>query len=368
MPHGGGHHGGGSRVGGFTYLVDNSDWSTQAVDLQPDGNTISVACPSSNPFEDGCDVHVQTQLSGGLAGPDPHQVSRRIVARPRQLPAVHAGRAAVHQYHAAAVRRGFLPGLGAAPAGKPKPKPKATPATQTVLVVTPAAEPSWWESMVGGPVGALQAQALPRAPTVRRVTIPVAKPAAKTPVKAKPKTAAMPAGSSPVSGLGDGPTDLFEADDGSSGSDSSAPVPYGPPSSLAPTTVISAPGPTAIPFSASQYVPPPLAPQSNLGPTAPVAPMSVTQPAAPATSSGPSLFSQISNSITSLTPAVAPVLAAAYKVQAAKAAAKTAQAQATQQSLLQQAAAAATKSSNLPIILVGGGALLLTVVLLMRRS
>jgi hypothetical protein len=403
LGHGGGGHGGGGRGygwggGGFTYLVDNSDYALQPVDVQPDGNTISVTCPSSNPFEDHCDVTVETQRSGGIAGPDPRQRSRRIVTRTKRLAPVHAGAALVRQRMAPAVRMGFLPGLGAAPTtptGAPpaKGKPKPKPAGQKVLIVTPAAETSWWEAMLGGPVGALQVAAMPKAPTVRTVIVPAAKPAAKAKAKTKPKApgkapAPVPAGSSPISGWGMGDdnstTDLFESDDGSDGSDASsgsstsipsyatpaptqAAAPYGPPSL---TTVISAPAPTAVPFATSQYVPPPLATQPNLGPGSMAPTVKVAQPAAaPApASSGPSLFSQLTSTISSIATTGAPALAAVYKTKAAQAAAKTAQAQAQQQSLLQQAAAAAKKPSNLPILLIGGGAVLLTVIMLMRGN
>jgi hypothetical protein len=405
LGHGGGGHGGGGRGygwggGGFTYLVDNSDYALQPVDTQPAGNTISVTCPSSNPFEDHCDIQIETQRSGGIAGPDPRQVSRRIVTTGKRLAPVHAGRALVRQRIAPAVRAGFLPGLGAAPTGKPKPKP----AGQKVLIVTPAAEASWWEAMLSGPVGALQVAAMPKAPTVRTVIVPAAKPKPK-PKAPKKASAPMPAGSSPVSGLG---IDIpLPADDsgGGEGDDSGSTIDFTVAPSSAGATNISMPGSTpglppgavpvgqqgsymipqidagqpvppapvlAVPFANSQYTPAPLAPQPYLGPGTPAAATKVISPPSTSTpapaSSGPSLFSQLTSSISSLATTGAPALAAVYKTKAAQAAAKTAQAQAQQQSLLEQAAAAAKKPSNLPIILIGGGAVLLTVVMLLRRN
>jgi hypothetical protein len=43
------------------------------------GNTITVELASDNPFESGRDVEVYTQVSGGIAGPDPMMRSRGVL-------------------------------------------------------------------------------------------------------------------------------------------------------------------------------------------------------------------------------------------------------------------------------------------------
>jgi hypothetical protein len=74
----------------------------EAIDLQPGGATISVTVPSDNPYEMGDDVEIVTQMSGGMAGPDPKMRSKRVAAkgvrRVRPAQRIHAG---------------FLPGMGA---------------------------------------------------------------------------------------------------------------------------------------------------------------------------------------------------------------------------------------------------------------
>ena len=47
----------------------------QSIGLRPMGNTITVELASDNPFEAGRDVEVYTQVSGGIAGPDPRMRS-----------------------------------------------------------------------------------------------------------------------------------------------------------------------------------------------------------------------------------------------------------------------------------------------------
>jgi hypothetical protein len=100
-------------------FVDNSGYRQQSVDLQPHGNTISVECPSDNPFEDAQDISIVTQGSGdqALAGPDPRMKSKRVITKGKRLAPIHAGKAPVRQVmaHAAAPLKhnGFIPGLGA---------------------------------------------------------------------------------------------------------------------------------------------------------------------------------------------------------------------------------------------------------------
>lgn len=73
----------------------------EAIDLQPGGATITVTVPSDNPYEMGDEVEVVTQMSGGMAGPDPKMRSKRVAAKGmrqvRPAPRIHAG---------------FLPGMG----------------------------------------------------------------------------------------------------------------------------------------------------------------------------------------------------------------------------------------------------------------
>jgi hypothetical protein len=76
-------------------------YRSEAIDLQPGGATITVTVPSDNPYEMGDDVEIVTQMSGGMAGPDPKMRSKRIAAKGmrqvRPAPRMHAG---------------FLPGMG----------------------------------------------------------------------------------------------------------------------------------------------------------------------------------------------------------------------------------------------------------------
>jgi hypothetical protein len=51
----------------------------QSIGLRPMGNTITVELASDNPFESGRDVEVYTQVSGGIAGPDPKMRSRGVL-------------------------------------------------------------------------------------------------------------------------------------------------------------------------------------------------------------------------------------------------------------------------------------------------
>ncbi len=95
------------------YKIDNQR-RIEAVDLQPFGNTISVEAPSDNPFEDAQDIEVHTQMSGGMAGPDRRQRSKRIITHPANERMVHAGRVPATRLNAPAHRQhaGFMPGLG----------------------------------------------------------------------------------------------------------------------------------------------------------------------------------------------------------------------------------------------------------------
>jgi hypothetical protein len=93
--------------------VDHS-YRTEPVDLQPYGNTISVTSISDNPFEDDQEAEIFTQQSGGMAGPDPKQRSKRVMhkgtaTKAKQLPAGHAR---VYKTRQAANRQGFMPGFG----------------------------------------------------------------------------------------------------------------------------------------------------------------------------------------------------------------------------------------------------------------
>jgi hypothetical protein len=51
----------------------------QTVNLKPMGNTVSVTTLADNPFAGGRPVSVRTQASGGMANPDPSQMSRRLL-------------------------------------------------------------------------------------------------------------------------------------------------------------------------------------------------------------------------------------------------------------------------------------------------
>ncbi len=74
----------------------------QVVNLRPQGNTITVTTREQNPFSVSRPISVQTQLSGGMARPDPQMQSRALL----------------HEY---------IPGLGAdtAPAATPIKQPGA---------------------------------------------------------------------------------------------------------------------------------------------------------------------------------------------------------------------------------------------------
>lgn len=103
----------------------NNKYRREIIDLQPFGNTISVETPSDNPFEGAQDVEVVTQMSGGMAGPDPRmkstQVRRHpITGLPMKRPApsrvarVVPGKVSARKFSAPAHRQhaGFVPGLG----------------------------------------------------------------------------------------------------------------------------------------------------------------------------------------------------------------------------------------------------------------
>lgn len=95
--------------------VDNR-YRTQAVDLQPYGNTISVEADSDNPFEDDRDVEVYTQLSGGMTLPDAKQRSKKIMTRPvLHQKQTTKGVVKVHKVRESAHRQGFMPGFGDLP-------------------------------------------------------------------------------------------------------------------------------------------------------------------------------------------------------------------------------------------------------------
>jgi hypothetical protein len=89
-------------------------YSTQLVDVQPYGNTISIEADSDNPFEDDRDVEVVTQESGGMAGPDPRMRSARVMHKGTAVKAkpLPAGHARVYKTRGAANRQGFMPGFG----------------------------------------------------------------------------------------------------------------------------------------------------------------------------------------------------------------------------------------------------------------
>jgi hypothetical protein len=94
-------------------FVDRS-YRTEAVDLQPYGNTISVTTGSDNPYERDQPVEIVTQQSGGMAGPDPRQRSKRVMHKGTAVkPKPHqAGHARTYQTRQAANRQGFMPGFG----------------------------------------------------------------------------------------------------------------------------------------------------------------------------------------------------------------------------------------------------------------
>ena len=87
-------------------------YRTQAIDLQPYGNTISVEASSDNPFESDQDVEIFTQASGGMAGPDPRMRSRGLlVSRPKNR-GHHNGKARTYRVNQDSAHNGFFPGMG----------------------------------------------------------------------------------------------------------------------------------------------------------------------------------------------------------------------------------------------------------------
>lgn len=91
--------------------VISNRFRREAVNLQPYGNTISVTTDSDNPFEDPANVEVYTQLSGGMAGPDPRQRSRKIHTKPTVNRTVQGGRVPMMIANVSA-ERSFMPGMG----------------------------------------------------------------------------------------------------------------------------------------------------------------------------------------------------------------------------------------------------------------
>lgn len=108
----------------------------EQVDLQPYGNTISVETLADNPFEDERDVVVCTQMSGGLAGPDPRQTSRRKPASRAVAKRLPVGMAPAVRFKASAHRAhtGFMPGIAGLGAD-PLPTTQPTPAPTSLDVV-----------------------------------------------------------------------------------------------------------------------------------------------------------------------------------------------------------------------------------------
>ncbi len=82
----------------------------QSLGLRPMGNTITVELASDNPFESGRDVEVYTQVSGGIAGPDPKMRSRGV------LTPVMAGYDANFAVSGLGNEAAAAPAAGAAPA------------------------------------------------------------------------------------------------------------------------------------------------------------------------------------------------------------------------------------------------------------
>lgn len=87
-------------------------YRTQEIDLQPYGNTISIETDSDNPFEEDQDVEVFTQASGGMAGPDPQQRSRGLLARRSQTTHHQGGKVRTFTTRMDAAHPGFMPGMG----------------------------------------------------------------------------------------------------------------------------------------------------------------------------------------------------------------------------------------------------------------
>jgi hypothetical protein len=113
--HGGGGRGWGGDYGGIVPIVVN-DRMVEEVDLQPYGNTVVIETVSDNPFEDDLPVEVFTQMSGGMAGPDPKQTSRARVLAKKGAPVKQTmakGRAPAVQFRAPAnrIHTGFIPGI-----------------------------------------------------------------------------------------------------------------------------------------------------------------------------------------------------------------------------------------------------------------
>lgn len=100
----------------------SNKYRTEAVDLQPYGNTISVEAPSDNPFESNADVEVYTQASGGMAGPDPRTRSRGLLTQRPRSTRHQGGKVKAYRVRMDAAHAGFMPGmhgLGAEPAPAP---------------------------------------------------------------------------------------------------------------------------------------------------------------------------------------------------------------------------------------------------------
>jgi len=84
----------------------------QPIDLQPYGNTISIEADSDNPFEDDRDVEIFTQASGGMAGPDDRQRSKKVLTKPANVRGHIRGQARSFKTVESAHRQGFMPGFG----------------------------------------------------------------------------------------------------------------------------------------------------------------------------------------------------------------------------------------------------------------
>jgi hypothetical protein len=99
-------------------------YRSEEINLQPYGNTISVETESDNPFEADQDVEVFTQASGGMAGPDPRQRSRGLLAKRNQTTHHQGGKVRTFKAHMDAAHPGFMPGMGElakAPARRARP-------------------------------------------------------------------------------------------------------------------------------------------------------------------------------------------------------------------------------------------------------
>ncbi len=91
--------------------VVQNRYRREAVNLQPYGNTITVETPSDNPFERARTVEIHTQMSGGMAGPDAQQRSRKLSIRPSTNSSMRAGAVPAIVLRAPA-HRDFMPGMG----------------------------------------------------------------------------------------------------------------------------------------------------------------------------------------------------------------------------------------------------------------